>query len=133
MGGEQDPRRSRTPAAGKYVNHSAQTGTPLRVDGRDPKRHGVAIGFEPLDRERARNGEIDWVGRAFLCDPPGVLDPPLEAADVNARSKVDSLDLVILRLEQRMNGAPLVPARRALPRRTSPTNSNRSDLATRLS
>ena len=64
----------------------------------DPKLHGVAIGFEPLDGERARHGEIDWVGRAFLCIPPGVLDPPLGAADVHDRSTVDSLDLVILHI-----------------------------------
>ena len=64
----------------------------------DPKFHGVAIGFEPLDDERARRGEIDWVGRAFLCIPPGVLDPPLGAADVHDRSTADSLDLVILHI-----------------------------------
>ena len=72
---------------------------PANQTGRlDPKLHGVAIGFEPLDDERARHGEIDWAGSASLCIPPGVLDPPLKGADVHDRSTVDSLDLVILQL-----------------------------------
>ena len=68
----------------------------------DPFVHGVAIGFKPLEPERAAKGEIDWVGRATLCESPGVLDPPSPAAP-------NGLDLVVLQLTQQLDGSPLAP------------------------
>ena len=70
----------------------------------DPAVHGVAVGFRPSltnDRARAERGEVDWVGRAVLLSPPGVLDPP----SVNPPS--DGLDLVVLQLTQLLDGSPL--------------------------
>ena len=68
----------------------------------DPLKHGVAIGFKPLEPERAAKGEIDWVDRATLCESPGVLDPPSPAAP-------NGLDLVVLQLTQQLDGSPLAP------------------------
>ena len=77
----------------------------------DPAVHGVAIGFRPsLTRERARaeRGEVDWVGRAVLLTPPGVLQPP----SFNPPS--DGLDFVALQLTQLLDGSPLPPDFRPL-------------------
>ena len=68
---------------------------------------GVAIGFQPTDRGAAERGEVEWVGRAMLIDPPGVLDPP---RDRDHRTfPVDGLDLVVLQLVQELDGTPLGP------------------------
>ena len=69
-----------------------------------PAVHGVAIGFRPDDRARAERGEVDWVGRAVLLSPPGVLHPP----SFNPPS--NGLDLVVLQLTQLLDGSALPPA-----------------------
>ena len=74
----------------------------------DPAVHGVAIGFRPDDRARAERGEVDWVGRAVLLTPPGVLHPP----SFNPPS--DGLDFVALQLTQLLDGSPLPPDFRPL-------------------
>ena len=68
---------------------------------RKPSEYGVAIGFQPTDRRRAERGEVDWVGRAVLVTPPGVLNPmtPLaDPADGVDLTRGDGLDLVVLQL-----------------------------------
>ena len=81
----------------------------------DPRGHGVAIGFRPLETERAARGDIDWVGRAFLCVAPGVLAPP------------SATFLTRLHMVSR-NGLPVVPHRPCsrlvggLPCRASPVS-----------
>ena len=67
----------------------------------DPAADGVAIGLRPTDQARAERGEIDWVGRAVLLTPPGVLNPP-------STTSPDGLDLVVLQLTQQLDGSPLV-------------------------
>jgi hypothetical protein len=71
----------------------------------DPSDHGVAIGFQPTDKQRAEAGEVDWVGRAVLLDPPGVFDPP--KCKRYPKGEWDGLDLVILQLTQQLDGEPL--------------------------
>ena len=76
----------------------------------DPAVHGVAIGFRPSlthDRARAERGEVDWVGRAVLLRPPGVLDPPSFGPPSMARPPSDGLDFVALQLTQLLDGSPL--------------------------
>ena len=73
----------------------------------DPAVYGVAVGFRPSltnDRARAERGEVDWVGRAVLLSPPGILNPP----SFNPPS--DGLDLVVLQLTQLLDGSPLPSA-----------------------
>ena len=69
----------------------------------DPAAHGVAIGFRPDDRARAERGEVDWVGRAVLLSPPGVLHSP----SFNPPS--NGLDLVVLQLTHLLDSLPLPP------------------------
>ena len=71
----------------------------------DPFKHGVMIGFQPTDKQRAEDGEIDWVGRAVLLDPPGLIAPPRTPFSPNAPK--DGLDLVIVQLTQQLDGKPL--------------------------
>ena len=80
-----------------HVWRDIERGTNLLLN---PAVHGVAIGFQPNDRARAERGEVDWVGRAMLLDPPGVLDPPMNN---------DGLDFVALQLTQQLDGALLPP------------------------
>ena len=84
------------PKSGGGTAYNSLTPTGLVTANLDPYIHGVAIGFQPTDRGRARLGEVDWVGRAKLISPPGALYP----VD-------DGLDLVVLQLVQDIDGAPL--------------------------
>ena len=88
----------------------------------DPFGHGVAIGFKPLEPARAEHGEIDWVGRAFHCESPGVLDAPSWAAP-------KGLDLVVLRLTQEIDGSQLAPGREMPAALDAPDNAQRHTLA----
>ena len=98
---------------------------PCVTTGLDPRGHGVAIGFRPLEKERAARGDIDWVGRAFLCEAPGVLAPPYAASP-------RGLDLVVLQITQQLDGSPLPPGRRVGGKRRPeprPVRRHRSPLA----
>ena len=87
----------------------------------NPFQHGVAIGFKPLESERAA------AARSTGSAAPSSASRP--ACSTTRRAPPRGLDLVVLRLTQEIDGSPLAPGREMPAALGAPDNAQRHTLA----